>query len=103
MNTFSRIITRLFFLECFSENLMFIFRGSGAGYSSWCLIFHKWYQKIVFGGHKKLIFLGVPVSYQGMIAVERTKQYFEKSFDNTNFQLIFYPVHTGNDLVITKI
>ena len=66
-------------------------------------IFHKWYQKIVFGGHKKLIFLGVPVSYQGMIAVERTKQYFEKSFDNTNFQLIFYPVHTGNDLVITKI
>ena len=66
-------------------------------------IFHKWYQKIVFGGHKKLIFLGVPVSYQGMIAVERTKQYFEKSFDNTNFQLIFYPVYTGNDLVITKI
>lgn len=66
-------------------------------------VFHKWYQKIVFGGHKKLIFLGVPVSNQGIIAVEKTKEYFEKSFDNTDIQLVFYPVYTGNDLVITKI
>jgi len=66
-------------------------------------IFHKWYQKIVFGGHKKLIFLGVPVSNQGMAAVERTKEYFEKSFDSTGIQLVFYPVHNGKDLVITKI
>jgi hypothetical protein len=66
-------------------------------------VFHKWYQKIVFGGHKKLIFLGVPVSNQGIMAVEKTKEYFEKSFDNTDIQLVFYPVYTGNDLVITKI
>ena len=66
-------------------------------------IFHKWYQKIVFGGHKKFIFLGVPVSNQGIMAVEKTKEYFEKSFDNTDIQLVFYPVYTGNDLVITKI
>jgi len=66
-------------------------------------IFHKWYQKIVFGGHKKFIFLGVPISSQGMMAVERTKEYFEKSFDNTDIHLVFYPVYNGNDLVITKI
>ena len=66
-------------------------------------VFHKWYQKFVFGGHKKLIFLGVPVSNQGIMAVEKTKEYFEKSFDNTYIQLVFYPVYTGNDLVITKI
>ena len=61
------------------------------------------YQKIVFGGHKKFIFLGVPVSNQGIMAVEKTKEYFEKSFDNTDIQLVLYPVYTGNDLVITKI
>lgn len=66
-------------------------------------IFHKWYQKIVFGGHKKLIFLGVPVGNQGIAALERTKEYIEKSLDYTDTQIVYYPVYNGNDLVITKI
>jgi len=66
-------------------------------------IFHKWYQKIFLGGHKKLIFLGVPVSNQGMEAIDISKEYFEKSLDVTDIQLVFYPVYNGNNLVITKI
>jgi len=47
--------------------------------------------------------LGVPVSNHGIGAVERTKEYFEKSLDHTDFQIVYYPVYNGNDLVITKI
>lgn len=66
-------------------------------------IFHKWYNKIYFGGHKKIVLLGVPVNSYGIQALQKTQDHFEKSLDTTHTQLVFYPVYNGNDLVITKI
>jgi len=38
-----------------------------------------------------------------MEAIDISKEYFEKSLDVTDIQLVFYPVYNGNNLVITKI
>ena len=63
-------------------------------------IFHKWYRNIFYGGHEKLVLIGVPTQNHGIEAVKRTSEFFGEI---KGYKTIFYPIYEGKDLVITQL
>jgi len=63
-------------------------------------IFHKWYRNIFYGGHEKLVLIGVPTHNHGIEAVKRTSEFFGEM---EGYKTIFYPIYEGRDLVITQL
>jgi hypothetical protein len=63
-------------------------------------IFHKWYRNIFYGGHEKLVLIGVPTHNHGIEAVKRTSEFFGEI---EGYKTIFYPIYEGKDLVITQL
>ena len=63
-------------------------------------IFHKWYRNIFYGGHEKLVLIGVPTHNHGIEAVKRTSEFFGEM---KGYKTIFYPIYEGKDLVITQL
>ena len=63
-------------------------------------IFHKWYRNIFFGGHEKLVLIGVPTHNHGIEAVKRTSEFFGET---KGYKTVFYPIYEGKDLVVTKL
>jgi len=63
-------------------------------------IFHKWYRNIFYGGHEKLVLIGVPTHNHGIEAVKRTSEFFGET---KGYKTVFYPIYEGKDLVVTKL
>lgn len=63
-------------------------------------IFHKWYRNIFYGGHEKLVLIGVPTHNLGIAAVKRTSEFFGET---KGYKTLFYPIYEGKDLVVTKL
>jgi len=63
-------------------------------------IFHKWYRNIFFGGHEKLVLIGVPTQNHGIDAVKRTSEFFGET---KGYKTLFYPIYEGRNLVVTKL
>jgi hypothetical protein len=63
-------------------------------------IFHKWYRNIFYGGHEKLVLIGVPTRNHGIDAVKRTSEFFGET---KGYKTLFYPIYEGKDLVVTKL
>lgn len=63
-------------------------------------IFHKWYRNIFYGGHEKLVLIGVPTQNHGIEAVKRTSEFFGET---KGYKTVFYPIYEGKDLVVTKL
>ena len=63
-------------------------------------IFHKWYRNIFYGGHEKLVLIGVPTHNFGVEAVKKTSEFFGET---KGYKTVFYPVYEGKDLVVTKL
>jgi hypothetical protein len=63
-------------------------------------IFHKWYSNIFYGGHEKLVLIGVPTQNHGIEAVKRTSEFFGET---KGYKTVFYPIYEGKDLVVTKL
>ncbi len=63
-------------------------------------IFQKWYRNIFYGGHEKLVLIGVPTHNHGIEAVKRTSEFFGEM---KGYKTIFYPIYEGKDLVITQL
>jgi hypothetical protein len=63
-------------------------------------IFHRWYRNIFYGGHEKLVLIGVPTHNFGVEAVKKTSEFFGET---KGYKTVFYPVYEGKDLVVTKL
>jgi hypothetical protein len=63
-------------------------------------IFHKWYRNIFYGGHEKLVLIGVPTHNFGVEAVKKTSEFFGET---KGYKTVFYPIYEGKDLVVTKL
>jgi hypothetical protein len=63
-------------------------------------IFHKWYRNIFYGGHEKLVLIGVPTHNHGIDAVKRTSEFFGET---KGYKTLFYPIYEGKNLVVTKL
>jgi len=63
-------------------------------------ILHKWFRNIFYGGHEKLVLIGVPTHNHGIEAVKRTSEFFGEM---KGYKTIFYPIYEGKDLVITQL
>jgi hypothetical protein len=63
-------------------------------------IFHKWFRNIFYGGHEKLVLIGVPTRKHGMDALKRASEFFGEI---KGYKVVFYPINEGKDLEITKL
>jgi hypothetical protein len=63
-------------------------------------IFHKLFRNIFYGGHEKLVLIGVPTHNHGIEAVKRTSEFFGET---KGYKTVFYPIYEGKDLVVTKL